>query len=683
LLERGTIVAGYRVDGVLGEGGMGTVYRATQLSLNRVVALKLLAAELSDDSGFRARFDQEGKLQAGLDHDHIVTVYEAGATDQGLFLAMRLIDGPTLKDLIQKGRLDPRRALRILAQVAQALDAAHAAGLIHRDIKPQNILIGKSDHAYLCDFGLIKAPGDTGLTATGQFMGTIDYVAPEQIQGDPATSATDCYSLCAVLYECLTGQVPFARPNEAATLHAHVIEPPPRPSEARPELPAAIDEVIASGMAKEPSLRPSSASELIRAAGGALSARGERPAPETRITQPDARASQSTRAPVTALSPPPDPELTGARPVLHVSQATRASASDTTAAAGATAAAAGATTAAAGAAATAPTPTAAPDGAGAAVRPRGGSAAPIAVVLVLVVAAIAAGFLIGHSGKKSSHPQALGSSAAAGHIQLRYPSSWQLSSAPAAGSAAAGVPFETPITLTAPPPTAGTLAAGEISTATGPTLLPASLSARVQGGLPASRPVSLRGLAAASYAGLRLAGQNGTTTIYAVPTTAGVATIVCSSASTIFMADCGQVAATLGLMGAGALPLGPDAAYARGLSGALSGLAQSAKAPLTALRSAGTPAAQAAASAQLARVYTAVAAQLVRLSVSPRDRVAHDRVVAALRALGAGYANAAAAARHNQSTAYARAGRQIAAAASSLAAALQGLSTLGYRISST
>jgi hypothetical protein len=436
--------------------------------------------------------------------------------------------------------------------------------------------------------------------------------------------------------------------------------------------------VIASGMNKEPNLRPSSASELIRAAVRALSAGGERPAPDTRITQPDARMSQNTRVPVTALSPTPEAELTGARPILHSSEATRASVSETTAAARASASD---TTAAARAAATAPTPTAAPENAGTAVRPRAGSAAPIAVVLALVVAAIAAGFLVGHSGK-SSHPEVLGSSAAAGHIQLRYPSSWRLSSAPAAESAAFGVPFDAPITLTSPPPTAGTLTAGEISTATGPTLLPASLSARVRGGLPASRPVSLRGLAAASYAGLRLAGQNGTTTVYAIPSTAGVATIVCSSASASFMADCGRVAATLRVMGARAFPLGANAAYARGLSGDMSGLAQSLKAPLAGLGSARTPAAQAGAAAQLARVYSAAATQLVRLSVSPRDRVAHDRVVAALRAFSAGYAQAAAGAHDGKPAVYARAGRQIAAASTALAAALQELSTLGYKISS-
>jgi serine/threonine protein kinase len=174
VLERGTIVSGYRIDGVLGEGGMGVVYRATQLSLNRTVALKLLASELSDDAGFRERFRREGQLQAAIDHPHIVTVYEAGQTEQGLFLAMRLVRGPTLKDEILAERLEPARGLAVLAQVADALDAAHEVGLIHRDVKPQNILIASRDHAYLADFGLTKAPDDSSLTETGQFVGTTD-----------------------------------------------------------------------------------------------------------------------------------------------------------------------------------------------------------------------------------------------------------------------------------------------------------------------------------------------------------------------------------------------------------------------------------------------------------------------------------------------------------------------------
>jgi serine/threonine protein kinase len=250
---------------------MGAVYQATQLSLNRVVALKLLAPNLGDDPGFRARFEREGQVQAALDHDHIVPVYEAGQSEYGLFLAMRLIPGPTLKHLILDGELDPRRSVRLLAQVANALDAAHRAGLIHRDIKPQNILIGDRDHAFLADFGLIKAPDEARLTGTGQFIGTIDYVAPEQIQGEPATPASDIYALTGVLYECLTGEVPYPKPSEAATLHAHVMQPPPVLSERRPDLPRALDGVIAQGMAKDPWSRPSQAAELIQAASRALS----------------------------------------------------------------------------------------------------------------------------------------------------------------------------------------------------------------------------------------------------------------------------------------------------------------------------------------------------------------------------------------------------------------------------
>ncbi len=250
---------------------MGAVYEATQLSLNRVVALKLLAPNLSDDPGFRARFEREGQVQAALDHDHIVSVYEAGQSDYGLFLAMRLIGGPTLKQLILDGDLDPRRSVRLLAQVAQALDSAHDAGLIHRDIKPQNILIGRGDHAYLADFGLIKAPDEARLTGTGQFIGTIDYVAPEQIQGEPATPASDIYALTGVLYECLTGEVPFPKPSEAATLHAHVMSPPPTVSARRPDLPSALDGVVTQGMAKDPWSRPSRAAELVQSAARALS----------------------------------------------------------------------------------------------------------------------------------------------------------------------------------------------------------------------------------------------------------------------------------------------------------------------------------------------------------------------------------------------------------------------------
>src|SRR3954467_9937380 len=173
---------------------MGVVYEATQLSLDRTVALKLLATNLGDDPAFRERFRREGLLQAGLEHPNIVTVYEAGESEHGLFMAMRLVRGPNLKDMILSRELDAGRTLRILRPIAEALDSAHEAGLIHRDIKPQNILVGSPDRASLADFGLTKGIDDAGLTQTGQFVGTIDYIAPEQIRGEPATGMCDIYA---------------------------------------------------------------------------------------------------------------------------------------------------------------------------------------------------------------------------------------------------------------------------------------------------------------------------------------------------------------------------------------------------------------------------------------------------------------------------------------------------------
>src|SRR3954464_6633248 len=242
---------------------MGVVYEATQLSLNRTVALKLLAGQLGDDPAFRERFRREGLLQAQIDHPNIVTVYEAGDTDAGLFLAMRLVRGPNLKDMIIARELDAGRSLRILTPIADALDAAHGQGLIHRDIKPQNILISGRDHAYLADFGLTKAPGEKSLTKTGQFVGTLDYISPEQIRGKGASAKSDIFALAAVLYECLTGVVPYPKDSEAAVLYAHMSDEPPSVTEARPELPEALDAVIKKAMAKEPEVRHKSAVEMI------------------------------------------------------------------------------------------------------------------------------------------------------------------------------------------------------------------------------------------------------------------------------------------------------------------------------------------------------------------------------------------------------------------------------------
>ncbi len=631
---------------------MGTVYRATQLSLNRVVALKLLAGELSDDPGFRARFQREGQLQAGLDHQHIVTVYEAGQSDHGLFLAMRLIAGPTLKDLILDGQLDSRRALRVLAQVAQALDSAHEAGLIHRDIKPQNILVDKGDHVFLADFGLIKAPDDAAsLTGTGQFIGTIDYVAPEQIQGEAATAASDCYALAGVLYECLTGEVPFPRNNEAATIHAHIVDPRPKVTDKRPDLPAAIDEVIASGMARDPAARPASATDLIRQATAALSTAS---AEALRPAAPGAGATrladvQTTRVPSSTTPGGAAATVPGAAAV------TRQAAEPALAPAGATA------------------PTAVPS-----ARPQRAATGLWVGAAVLAAAAIAGGYLVGH-GSSSKATVAFTNSATVGHIQLGYPAKWQLGPTL---PAVPGMTFTEPLKLGPTPAVAG-LSAGEVADGSGPTLLPSSFRSRLDGGVPRGEPVQLGTTAAYRYSGLHVRGLTGSLTVYAAPTTAGVATIACwNSGPSGQAADalCQQVAATLRLIGTSAYALGPDPGYARSVSSAFGRLSTAAAGGLAALRTAGTPAAQAKASGRVAAAYSAAASELAKATVPPAERDAQAAILAALHGVADGYSHAAAAAAASNGGAYTRAGNQISTASAQLTKALRGLAALGYKV---
>ncbi|MGP0038729.1 MAG: protein kinase domain-containing protein [Solirubrobacteraceae bacterium] len=656
---------------MLGRGGMGVVYRATQLSLGRVVALKLLAAELSEDPGFRARFQREAKLQAALEHEHIVPVYEAGQTDDGLFMAMRLIDGPTLKDLILEGQLDPRRSLRILAQVAQALDAAHDAGLIHRDIKPQNILIEQGDRVYLADFGLIKAPDEARLTDTGQFIGTIDYVSPEQIQGEPATAASDTYALAAVLYECLTGQVPFLRANEAAVIHAHVVQPPPRVTELCPDLPPAIDEVIGAGMAKDPPARPASAVAMIRQAVLALAL-----GPQT-----------AGGAQVTRLTPLPEMPDTGDASRGEGAIATVASAGAPGENALAAPDASTVPAAVATKPAASPSPLAEPataDGAAAssvtverrATRPS--RLGPIALVAVLAVAAIVVGFLVGNSGSSSNAPS-FTNSATVGPIQLRYPAGWQVG---AALPAIPGISFTTPVVLGRSPGGAG-LTAGVVAAAAGPTLLAPAFRSKVTGALPTPAPVKLGAVEAYRYSGLQVAGLPGTVTLYAAPTSAGTVTLACwssSAAASTFQTDCGEVAATLRLLGATAYPLGPSAAYGHQLSATLDRLRTDTTGPLAALGAAKTPAAQATAARQLAAAYAAAAHSLRGTTVSPLLRDAQSAIVASLTRLSGAYTQAAAAAKSSSTTAYNRAGQAVDSASATLGGALRSLRGLGYTL---
>src|ERR671924_886542 len=272
----GTEFAGYRIEALLGRGGMSVVYRAENIRLGNKVALKLLSEELADDESFRERFVRESRTAATLNHPNIVTIYDAGDSEGLLYIAMRLVDGDLKAHLRREGPLAPDHALAIAAQVGSALDAAHARSLLHRDVKPANILLepgepGAPPIAYLADFGLTKhLESRSGITASGQFVGTIDYMSPEQIEGRDVDGRTDIYSLGCVLFECLTSATPFRRETEVAVLWAHMREDPPAVTELRPELPGAVDLVVARAVAKDPANRYTTARELVDELQGAL-----------------------------------------------------------------------------------------------------------------------------------------------------------------------------------------------------------------------------------------------------------------------------------------------------------------------------------------------------------------------------------------------------------------------------
>jgi hypothetical protein len=288
---------------------MGVVYRAAQLALDRTVALKVIAPGLLDDQTMRARFVRESKVAASIDHPNVIPVYYAGEEDGVAYIAMRYVAGDDIRSLVRRdGKLAPERAARLVAQIGAALDAAHAAGLVHRDIKPANVLLGPEDHVYLTDFGLTKhALSTAGATKPGHWVGTLDYVSPEQIRGERVDARADIYALGCLLFFALTGEVPYARDGDEAKLWAHLNDPPPRPSAHG--VPAAFDPVIERALAKDPDARYPSAGDLGRAALAA--AAGTAPSQEERLVAKGAAAPIESP---TISAARPAPEATKVQP---------------------------------------------------------------------------------------------------------------------------------------------------------------------------------------------------------------------------------------------------------------------------------------------------------------------------------------------------------------------------------
>ena len=288
----GDLLAGYRLDEVIGRGGMAIVYRAYDERLGRNVALKVLTPRLAPDDAFRRRFVREYRIAASVDHPNIIPIFEAGDAGGLLFIAMRFVQGGDVQTLLaEQGPLPPDRACRIVTQVAAALDAAHEQGLVHRDVKPANMLRDapagedQPDHIYLSDFGLSKHwLSSTTLTSTGEFLGTMDYVAPEQIEGNPVDGRTDQYALACSVFEMLSGAPPFRRDETMAIMWAQVSAPPPALTSRRPELPAAVDPVLAKALAKAPGDRYGTCLEFAAALHSAIAP----PAGEPLVSQPPA-----------------------------------------------------------------------------------------------------------------------------------------------------------------------------------------------------------------------------------------------------------------------------------------------------------------------------------------------------------------------------------------------------------
>lgn len=316
-LSAGDVVAGYHLDELAGRGGMGVVFRATHIALDRQVAVKLIAPELAADEQFRQRFQRESRVAASIDHPHVIPIFDAGDADGQLYVAMRYVEGTDLGELVaREGNLAPSQAVDLIAQVSDALEAAHERGLVHRDVKPANVLLerrGADFHAYLTDFGLVKTVGAASgvLTRTGQWLGTPDYTAPEQILTGEVDARTDVYALGCMLYQTLAGKPPFQGETDMAKMFAHLSQPAPSLLDARPETPASLDEVIQTALAKEPAERYASANELALAARGAIGT--PPPMVETKVVEaeptatPDERETVAQVPPSPPSSPPPAP----------------------------------------------------------------------------------------------------------------------------------------------------------------------------------------------------------------------------------------------------------------------------------------------------------------------------------------------------------------------------------------
>ena len=716
ILDPGVVVADdYRIDALLGDGGMGVVYEATQLSLDRKIALKLIASDLSDDLAFRERFRREGRIQAQIDHPHIIDVYGAGQSPYGMYLAMRLVRGPSLKEMIVGANLTIGRAARIMSQIASALDAAHAVGLVHRDIKPHNILIDElRSRSYLADFGVTKARGgETGLTRAGQLVGTLDYMAPEQFRGHEASELSDIYAFGAVLYESIVGSVPFPRPTDGAVMYAHLSDPVPSVCERLPALPADLDGVIAKAMAKKPEERFESAAQMMEAVARILETVADesvlaKPPPaeprsetsvgtragETPASQGNRETELAREAPVTAAARTAPAQL--AQPtalrkpetVIASDGAGQGTLVTTRDEAPVTPAPSHETVVSPTEPDRRPTDPLPPDGPipqrRQVEKPRveGRRRAAVAGALVAVAGLGAAGFFSGHgqSDEKAAAPSVPAQRVVhEGGMAVSVPSRWKRTQST---RTLPGLHLATPVSFSPGDGSESGVVVGRAASAW-PSFLPKTFRAQL-GASAVRRPelVRLGELDAFRYRGLEPKGMPGmTATVYAVPQPARTAIVACYAASgtTASLAKCDEIAASLRLDGQTAYPLAAPSTYAKRVNTAVTTLKADRGRGLRKITAAKTRAAEADAASVITGAYRRAAARVRGVTPTAYVLPAHRQLVTALTRVAAAYASLAAAARAGDQGRFDRLRHIVRARESRLGTELARLIGLGFR----
>jgi serine/threonine protein kinase len=668
ILSPGDSLGGFQIVNVIGFGGMAVVYRAEQISLGRPVALKVLSPQLSGDREFRERFRREGKHVAALEHPNIVTIYDSGEDDGRLYLAMRLIEGSTLGERMHEQGLSADETIAILRPIANALDVAHDARLVHRDVKPHNILLSQEGHPYLADFGVAKGPQTHGLTATGGFVGSLNYAAPEQILGQPVTAAGDVYALTAVLYQCLTGEVPYPRETDAGVMHAHLTDPPP----ALPggdKIEDVLSKVIARGMAKDPGQRFARAGDLLDAAVNTLDglpAERRREIPtftpaggENGSSTGSAGAVWASGAQVAPPAHTAEPPSLPEGPAKAVPQPAGATEIVSRREPGAHIPGSDATTADR----RRDLPPAAPATTSGAGKRRW----PLAVAGVALLAVAGAGAALATSG---SSPAKLGPQTAADSLlSLSYPPTWRRSTNVHAEDASL---LSSPLLLANG---GSTIAAGELAS-----------SAAIPGGIPPSlirvlhAPVSQASVRVNGYVARRYEWRTSggiETLALILATKAADVALVCRGPETT-IGGCVAIAGSVRVRGvvvqAPGIDRTLDAALLRDFGPVATARGQSTGLTSTSLAS------RAPTAVRLALADTQAAATIGALAAPQRNHAAVASLAAALQREASTWTQLASAADHNERSRYAEANISISVADGSLRAGAKALAVEGYML---